>query len=204
MDYAFGLFDLSFWGYALYTLVVAQITIAGVTLYLHRDQAHRGVDLHPAVRHFFRFWLWLTTGISTKEWVAVHRKHHAHCETPDDPHSPQIYGLKKVLFEGAELYKAEGARPGTQEHFGRGTPDDWIERNLYRRANFTIGIGLMLLINLALFGVVGLTIFAIQMVTIPFTAAGIINGVGHHSGYRNYECNDAARNIVPWGFPAGR
>ncbi|MEL7447787.1 MAG: fatty acid desaturase [Pseudomonadota bacterium] len=203
MDYAFGLFRLDFWGYALYTLIVAQITIAGVTLYLHRDQAHRGLDLHPVVRHFFRFWLWMTTGISTKEWVAVHRKHHAHCETEEDPHSPQIHGLKKVLLEGAELYKDAGAEPGMQDTFGRGTPDDWIENNLYRRGNHFLGIALMLLINVVLFGVVGITIFAIQMMTIPFCAAGIINGVGHHTGYRNYECSDAARNIVPWGVFLG-
>ncbi|MEM9057261.1 MAG: fatty acid desaturase, partial [Pseudomonadota bacterium] len=203
MDYAFGLFQPGFWGYALYTFIVAQITIAAVTLYLHRDQAHRGLELHGALRHFFRFWLWLTTGIATREWVAVHRKHHAHCETEDDPHSPQVYGLKKVLLEGAELYKEAGAEPGMQDKFGRGTPDDWIERNVYARGNYYLGIMLMLVIDVMLFGVVGLTVFALQMMVIPFSAAGIINGVGHHSGYRNFECTDAARNIVPWGVLLG-
>jgi stearoyl-CoA desaturase (delta-9 desaturase) len=202
MEYLYGVLGLGFWGYALATFFMVQLTIAGVTLYLHRDQTHRGVDLHPAVRHFFRFWLWLTTGQGTCEWVAVHRKHHARCETADDPHSPQIVGLRKVLFQGAELYRAESHRPETLEKYGRGTPDDWLERNVYRRFSYT-GVGSMLLIDLVLFGIPGITIWAVQMASIPFFAAGIINGVGHHTGYRNFECEDASRNIVPWAFLLG-
>lgn len=202
MDYLSGLFQPGIAGYILITLIMVQLTIAAVTLYLHRDQAHRGLDLHPAVRHFFRLWLWLTTGISTRQWVAVHRKHHARCETEDDPHSPKIYGLRKVVMEGAELYKVEAADPQTIEQFGRGTPDDWLENKLYVRHSF-LGIGTMMVANLVLFGPIGLTIWAIQMAAIPFFAAGIINGVGHHTGYRNFECDDAATNIVPWGMFLG-
>ena len=202
MEYLYGVLGLDFWGYVLATFLMVQLTIAGVTLYLHRDQTHRGVDLHPAVRHFFRLWLWLTTGQGTCEWVAVHRKHHARCETADDPHSPQIVGLRKVLFQGAELYRAETARPETLEKYGRGTPDDWLERNVYRRFSYT-GVVLLAILDLVLFGVPAITIFAIQMMSIPFLAAGIINGVGHHTGYRNFECEDASRNVVPWGIFLG-
>ena len=202
MEYLNGLLDLPWWGLVLITLVFMQATIAAVTLYLHRDQAHRGLDLHPALRHAARFWLWLTTGINTREWVAIHRKHHAKCETEGDPHSPQIYGLRKVVLEGAELYREEAANAETLEHYGRGAPDDWLERNLYQRFSY-VGIYSMLAINVLLFGPIGITIFAIQMVTIPFCAAGIINGVGHHTGYRNFECDDAATNIVPWGVLLG-
>jgi stearoyl-CoA desaturase (delta-9 desaturase) len=202
MEYFYGVLNLGLWGYVLATFLMVQLTIAGVTLYLHRDQTHRGVDLHPAIRHFFRLWLWLTTGQGTREWVAVHRKHHARCETPDDPHSPQIFGLRKVLFEGAELYRAETANAETIEKYGRGTPDDWLERNVYRRFSYT-GVGSMLVIDLILFGVPGITIWAIQMASIPFFAAGIINGVGHHTGYRNFECEDASRNVLPWGLLLG-
>jgi stearoyl-CoA desaturase (Delta-9 desaturase) len=202
MDYIYGLLDLSFWGYVLAAFIMVQITMMAVTLYLHRDQAHRAINLHPILRHFFRFWIWCTSGMLTREWVSIHRKHHAFCETVDDPHSPQIYGLKKVLLEGAELYRAETENAETLEKFGRGTPDDWLERNIYLRFPFG-GIVLMLVSNLLLFGIPGITIFAVQMMSMPVFAAGIINGIGHHSGYRNFECDDAATNIVPWGLLIG-
>jgi stearoyl-CoA desaturase (Delta-9 desaturase) len=202
MEYLYGLLNLSFWGYCLATVIMVQVTMMAVTLYLHRDQAHRALDLHPALRHFFRFWIWCTSGMLTKEWVAVHRKHHAYCETPDDPHSPQIYGLKKVLLEGAELYRVEKDNKETLEKFGRGAPDDWIERNVYLRYPWG-GIGLMVFADLLLFGVPGITIIAIQMISMPLFAAGVINGLGHHSGYRNFECDDAATNLLPWGFLVG-
>jgi stearoyl-CoA desaturase (delta-9 desaturase) len=197
-----GIFDLPWWGYVLYTLAVTHVTIAAVTIFLHRHQAHRALDLHPVVSHFFRFWLWLTTGMLTKEWAAIHRKHHARCETPDDPHSPQTRGIRKVLFEGAELYRAEAKNQETLEKYGHGTPDDWIERNLYT-PHSAMGIVLMLVINFALFGPIGITIWAVQMAWIPITAAGIINGVGHYWGYRNFACEDASTNIVPWGIIIG-
>jgi stearoyl-CoA desaturase (delta-9 desaturase) len=202
MQYLHGVLGLGLWGDVIATFLMVQLTIAGVTLYLHRDQTHRGVDLHPVVRHFFRLWLWLTTGQGTCEWVAVHRKHHARCETPDDPHSPQIFGLRKVLFEGAELYRAETRKPETLEKYGRGTPDDWLERNVYRRFSFT-GVGTMLVLDVIFFGLPGISMWGIQMMSIPFLAAGIINGVGHHTGYRNFECEDASRNIVPWAVLLG-
>jgi len=202
MDYLYGLLDLSLWGYVLAAFIMVQITMMAVTLYLHRDQAHRAINLHPVLRHFFRFWIWCTSGMLTREWVSIHRKHHAFCETADDPHSPQIYGLRKVLLEGAELYREETENAETLEKFGRGTPDDWLERNIYLRFPFG-GIILMLFSNLLFFGVPGITIFAIQMMSMPVFAAGIINGVGHHSGYRNFECDDAATNIVPWGILIG-
>ncbi|MBI3774446.1 MAG: transposase, partial [Gammaproteobacteria bacterium] len=171
-------------------------------IYLHRHQAHRALDLHPLVSHFFRFWLWLTTGMRTIDWVAVHRKHHAECETVDDPHSPQILGIKKVLTQGAELYQTEAANPKTLEQFGKGTPTDWIERNLYLRFSY-LGIVVMLLVNVTLFGALGLTVWAVQMMWIPVWAAGVINGIGHWRGYRNYECADASRNISPIGLLIG-
>ncbi len=198
----YGLLDLSFWGYVVATLVMTQITIATVTIFLHRHQAHRAIDLHPAVSHFFRFWLWLATGMVTREWVAVHRKHHARCETPEDPHSPQIEGIQKVLWEGAELYKAESARSETLERYSHGTPNDWMERHVYGRYH-NRGILLMFLIDLLLFGLPGITIWAVQMAWIPFFAAGVINGIGHYWGYRNYETPDASTNIVPWAFIIG-
>ena len=202
MKYFYGLLDLDLGGYVIAALIMVQITMMAVTLYLHRDQAHRAINLHPVLRHFFRFWIWCSSGMLTREWVAVHRKHHAFCETPDDPHSPQIYGLRKVLLEGAELYRAEKDKPETLEKYGRGTPDDWIEREVYLRFPYG-GILLMLVADLLLFGVPGITIFGIQMIAMPVFAAGIINGVGHHSGYRNFECEDAATNIVPWGILIG-
>ena len=197
-----GVFDLPWWGYVAYTLVMTHITIAAVTIYLHRHQAHRALELHPVPSHFFRFWLWMTTGMTTKEWTAIHRKHHARVETVDDPHSPQIYGIRKLLMEGAELYKKEAGNRETLERFGHGTPDDWVERRLYSR--FTVlGISIMLVTNFVLFGFIGLTIWAVQMVWIPLLAAGIINGIGHYWGYRTFQPSDASRNIVPWGILIG-
>ena len=199
---AHGATHASVWQVVVYTLVVTHITIAGVTLYLHRSQAHRALDLHPIVSHFFRFWLWLSTGMVTKEWVAIHRKHHAKCETEDDPHSPQTRGIKKVLLEGAELYRAEAKNQETLSKYSHGVPNDWIERNLYTRYSWQ-GVGLMLLINVGLFGVLGLTVWAVQMLWIPIHAAGIINGLGHFWGYRNYEAPDASTNVSPWGLIIG-
>ncbi len=198
LDFLYGFLNLSFWGYALVTFVMVQFTFMGVTLYLHRDAAHRSLDLHPVLRHIFRFWLWMSSGIVTREWVAVHRKHHARCETPEDPHSPVIFGLKKVLLEGAELYQVVARNPEAQEKFGRGTPNDWMERNVYAKHR-NLGIVLMVVTDLVLFGIPGITMIAIQMLAIPVMAAGVINGLGHHTGYRNFECPDAATNIVPWG-----
>lgn len=197
-----GLIELPWWGYILITLVLTHITIVSVTVYLHRCQAHRALVLHPAISHFFRFWLWLTTGISTKEWVSVHRKHHAKVETVDDPHSPIIFGINKVLWEGIELYRAETAKPETLENYGHQTPDDWIERKLYSKFTF-LGIASLFLINFSLFGFLGISIWAIQMAWIPFFAAGVINGLGHWSGYRNFEPPDASTNIVPVGILIG-
>ena len=197
-----GLLDFSAWQIVVYTLVVTHITIAAVTIYLHRHQAHRALDLHPIPSHFFRFWLWLTTGQVTKEWASIHRKHHAKCDTEEDPHSPQTRGIRKVLFEGAELYRAESKVKETMDKYGHGTPDDWIERHVYTGRS-TLGVASLLVINVALFGVLGLTVWAIQMMWIPITAAGIINGLGHWWGYRNYDCNDAATNIFPWGILIG-
>ncbi len=197
-----GLLDLSIWEIIVAALVLTHITIASVTIFLHRHQAHRALDLHPIVSHFFRFWLWLTTGMRTIEWVAVHRKHHVKCETEEDPHSPQVLGIRKVLWQGAELYGAETDKPETLEKYGKGTPNDWIERNLYApRRNY--GLGLMFLIDILLFGAAGITVWAVQMIWIPFWAAGVINGIGHYWGYRNYECKDASRNIVPWAIIIG-
>lgn len=202
MKYLYGLLDLSLWGYVIATFVMIQVSMMAVTLYLHRDQAHRAIDLHPALRHFFRFWIWCTSGMLTKEWVAVHRKHHAFCETPDDPHSPQIHGIKKVLLEGAELYRDEKNNRATIEKYGRGAPDDWLERNIYLRTPFG-GIVLLFVACIVLFGAPGITVFAIQMMTMPVFAAGIINGLGHYAGYRNFECDDAATNLTPWAFLIG-
>ena len=199
---AHGLLAASWWQIVLYALVTTHVTIVSVTLYLHRHQAHRSLDLHPVPAHFFRFWLWLGTGQVTKEWVGVHCKHHAKCETAEDPHSPQAHGIKTVLFTGAELYRAETKNQETLAKYGRGTPDDWIERNLYTRYSWQ-GVGLMLIINLALFGAAGLSVWAVQMAWIPITAAGIINGIGHYWGYRNFEAPDASTNVSPWGIIIG-
>ena len=197
-----GIWDVPWWGYVIYALVVTHITIAAVTVFLHRCQAHRALDLHPIVSHFFRFWLWLTTGMVTKNWTAIHRKHHARCETAEDPHSPQIEGINKVLWEGAELYRREAKNAETIEKYGRGTPDDWLEHHVYTKHD-RIGIGSMLVINFVLFGFVGISIWAIQMAWIPFFAAGIINGVGHYWGYRTFQPEDASTNVVPWGIVIG-
>jgi stearoyl-CoA desaturase (delta-9 desaturase) len=197
-----GLIDLPWWGYVLATLALTHVTIASVTIYLHRHQAHRALDLHPVASHFFRFWLWLSTGIVTKEWAAIHRKHHAKCETEEDPHSPVILGIKKVLTQGYELYRKEAQNQETLDKYGHGTPDDWLEKNLYSNHS-KIGILLMLFADLLLFGPIGLTIWAVQMAWIPVNAAGIINGAGHFWGYRNYACADASTNIVPWGIFIG-
>ena len=197
-----GLIGLSGWEVVLYTLVVTHITIASVTIYLHRHQAHRALDLHAIPSHFFRFWLWLTTAQVTKEWAAIHRKHHAKCDTEEDPHSPVTRGIKKVLLEGAELYRIESKNKETLAKYGHGTPDDWIERKLYTPHSLW-GVVALLFINFTLFGVIGITIWAIQMLWIPVTAAGIINGLGHYWGYRNYDCADAATNIFPFGILIG-
>jgi stearoyl-CoA desaturase (delta-9 desaturase) len=197
-----GLIDLSFWGYFWVTLGLTHVTIASVTIFLHRHQAHRALSLHPAVSHFFRLWLWLTTGMVTQEWAAIHRKHHAKCEGQDDPHSPQVEGIGRVLFGGAFLYRREAMNRETIEAYGHGAPDDWLERNLYSRHRFA-GIFVMLGIDLLLFGAAGAIIWIVQMVWIPFWAAGVINGIGHYWGYRNFETQDASRNIVPWGILIG-
>lgn len=197
-----GILDLPWWGYVLAALALTHITIGSVTIYLHRHQAHRALDLHPLASHFFRFWLWFSTGIVTKEWAAIHRKHHAKCETEEDPHSPITLGIKKVLLQGYELYRKEAQNSETLLKYGHGTPDDWLEKNLYRKHS-KLGIILMLVLDLLLFGPIGLTIWAVQMAWIPVNAAGIINGAGHFWGYRNYACADASTNIVPWGIFIG-
>jgi stearoyl-CoA desaturase (delta-9 desaturase) len=198
----YGILDITPWQAVLAALILTHITIISVTVFLHRSQAHRALDLNHWVSHFFRLWLWLTTGMVTKEWVGIHRKHHAKCETADDPHSPQVLGLGKVMAEGAELYRTASRDQASIEHYGRGTPDDWVERHVYSRFTWQ-GLGLMLIIDVLLFGVYGITIWAVQMVWIPFWAAGVINGVGHCYGYRNYESADASTNILPWGIIVG-
>jgi stearoyl-CoA desaturase (delta-9 desaturase) len=197
-----GLIGASWWQVLLFALVVTHITIASVTIFLHRAQAHRALELHAIPSHFFRLWLWLTTGMVTKEWVAIHRKHHAKCETEDDPHSPQTRGIKAVLLTGSEMYRAEAKNQETLAKFGHNTPNDWLERNLYTRYSWQ-GVGVMLLIDLMLFGAIGAAVWALQMAWIPITAAGIINGIGHWWGYRNFEAADASTNISPWGIIIG-
>jgi stearoyl-CoA desaturase (delta-9 desaturase) len=199
---AHGLWDLAWWQIVLFTLAMTHVTIASVTIFLHRCQAHRALDLHPIAAHFFRFWLWMTTGQVTKEWAAIHRKHHAKCEQQGDPHSPHVFGIKTVFWQGAELYRAEAKNKETMERFGHGTPNDWIERNLYTRYSWQ-GVGLMMIIDLTLFGAAGLAVWAVQMMWIPVTAAGIINGIGHYWGYRNFEAPDASTNVSPWGIIIG-
>ena len=194
--------DAAWWQIVLFTLITTHVTIASVTIFLHRAQAHRALDLHPIAGHVFRFWLWLSTGMVTKEWVAIHRKHHAKCETTDDPHSPVTRGIRTVLLKGSELYRAEAKNPETLAKFGHNTPDDWLERNLYSRHE-TLGVSLLLAADLLLFGAIGATVWAVQMLWIPVTAAGIINGLGHWWGYRNFEAPDASTNIVPWGVIIG-
>ena len=202
LDYlAHGVTDASAWTIVIYTLVVTQLTIMTVTIWLHRHSAHRALELHPVLKHFFRFWLWLTTGMQTKEWTAVHRKHHIKCETEEDPHSPVVNGLGEIFWKGVEYYKAS-ITPETLEKYGRGTPDDWLEKNVYVRHS-SMGITIMALTNIVLFGPIGLTVFAIQMLWIPIFAAGVVNGIGHWWGYRNFECPDAATNIIPIAFWVG-
>lgn len=199
---AHGLTHASGWSVFIFTMVVTHITIVSVTIFLHRCQAHRALDLHAIPSHFFRFWLWLTTGQVTKEWASIHRKHHAKCETEEDPHSPVTRGIKKVFWQGAELYRAESKNKETMVKYGHGTPDDWIEKNLYTRFSWQ-GVALLLIIDFSLFGFIGLTVWAVQMMWIPVNAAGIINGIGHYWGYRNYDCADASTNIVPIGIFIG-
>jgi len=196
---AYGFLHLAWWQIVLFTLAVTHVTMISVTVFLHRHQAHRSLDLHPIASHFFRFWLWLTTGQVTKEWAAIHRKHHAKCEQAEDPHSPHVHGIKTVLLQGAELYRAESKNKETMQRYGHGTPNDWLERNLYTRFSWQ-GVGLMLIIDLALFGAAGLAVWAVQMAWTPIMAAGIINGAAHYWGYRNFEAPDASTNISPWGI----
>lgn len=198
----FGFLNLSFWGYVVAVFVLTQITIASVTIYLHRNQTHRALTLHPLISHFFRFWLWLTTGMVTADWVAIHRKHHATTDVEGDPHSPVVLGIKKVFWQGAELYRSARKDRDMVAKYSHGTPNDWIERHIYSQHSAK-GIILMLVLDLFFFGAPGLTVWAIQMMWIPVFAAGVINGIGHHWGYRNFECPDAATNIIPWGFWIG-
>jgi len=202
LDFLYGFVRLSLWGYVLVTFLLVQVTMMAVTLYLHRDAAHRAVDLHPVLRHIFRFWIWSSSGMITGEWVAVHRKHHAFSDVPGDPHSPVLLGLKKILLEGAEVYRASARDPEIVAKYGRGTPDDWLERNLYARYR-NLGIILLVVTDLVLFGVPGIIILSVQLVAMPLFAAGVINGLGHAVGYRNFECDNASRNLVPWAFVTG-
>ena len=197
-----GLLDFAWWQVLLLGLLLTHVTIVSVTLYLHRLSAHRALDLHPAVQHFFRAWLWLTTGMTTLQWTAIHRKHHAKCEQAEDPHSPQVYGLRKVLWQGAELYRAEARNADTMSRYGHGTPKDWVERHVYSRFPI-LGVSIMLVVDVLLFGALGAALWAMQMVWIPFWAAGVVNGAGHFWGYRNFEAQDASTNLVPWGILIG-
>ena len=198
-----GLIDLPWWGYIVVTLALTHVTIASVTIFLHRHQAHRALELHPLPALFFRTWLWLTTGMVTKEWAAIHRKHHAKCETPEDPHSPQIVGINKVLWTGVFLYVKEARNKDTLQRYGHGTPDDWFERHIFSAAP-KLGIVITLIVDSIVFGVwPGVLIWGVQMVWIPFWAAGVINGLGHFWGYRNYNCADASTNLIPWGILIG-
>ena len=198
MEWMFGVVGLSVWVPIIFTIVSTQLTFLAITVYLHRHSAHRALELHPALKHVCRFWLWFSTGMSTREWTAVHRKHHAFTETEQDPHSPVIHGLSEIVFKGVKYYR-EGITPETLRVFGKGTPDDWLERNVYQVREF-LGIGTLAAIDLLLFGVVGILVWVVQMLWVPFWAAGVINGVGHAWGYRNFECPDHAKNIIPWGF----
>ena len=199
---ASGLLQSGWVGLFVYFLVVTQLTIFSVTLYLHRSQAHRGVDFHPVLAHFFRFWTWLTTSMITREWAAIHRKHHAKCETEDDPHSPMHKGIGNVLWKGGDMYREARLDRASIEQYGKGCPDDWIERHLYT-PHATMGPVAMLLVNFVLFGAWGVAIWAVQMAWIPFWAAGVINGLGHWWGYRNFETTDTATNLTPWGVWIG-
>ena len=198
-----GVFDLHWWQLVLVALGLTHVTIVGVTVFLHRCQTHRALDLHPLPSHFFRFWLWMTTGMATREWVAIHRKHHAKCETPDDPHSPQVLGINRVLWGGVFLYVKESHKPATMERYGYGTPDDWLERHLYSKY-VLLGLTLTGVIDVILFGIIpGVLILVTQIAWIPFWAAGVINGVGHFFGYRSWPVADASTNMFPWGILIG-
>ncbi|MEL1265822.1 DesA family fatty acid desaturase [Pseudoxanthomonas putridarboris] len=197
-----GLLGLGWAGLLVTLLVFTQLTIFSVTLYLHRSQAHRGVDFHPVLNHFFRFWTWLTTSMITKEWVAIHRKHHAKVETEEDPHSPRTKGIGNVFWRGVELYREARWQRADIEQYGKGAPDDWIERHLYA-PHATLGPTAMLLVNFALFGIPGIALWAVQMAWIPFWAAGVVNGLGHWWGYRNFESADTSTNLTPWGVWIG-
>ena len=198
----YGLLPLPAWGYFLVTFLTIQVMFLGVTLYLHRDQSHGGLILHPLLRHVFRFWLWFSSGVITREWVAVHRCHHAHADQPGDPHSPLIFGLPRVVFEGAELYRAAAREPQLLERYGRGTPEDWLERRLYSARPYA-GIALFTLAHLALFGVAGIIMIAVHLAAMPFFAAGVINGLAHAVGYRSFEMPSTATNLLPWGLLLG-
>ena len=197
-----GLTLASYGEVAVVLLVLCQLTMMSSTLYLHRSATHRGVDFHPAITHWFRFWSWLSTGMVTKEWVAIHRKHHAKCETEEDPHSPRVKGLSNVLWRGVDMYRESALDKNMLDQYGKGTPDDWIERNLYSKYPI-LGVSILLILDVLLFGAPGLTIWALHMCWMPFHGAGIINGIGHWWGYRNFDTSDAATNITPWGFWIG-
>jgi stearoyl-CoA desaturase (delta-9 desaturase) len=203
LEFMYGLcHHMSIWSYVVVGFLMVQVTMMAVTLYLHRDAAHRGVDLHPVLRHFFRFWIWATSGMITAEWVAVHRKHHAFSDVDGDPHSPVMMGLRKILLQGAEVYRDSARDPEIVAKYGRGTPDDWLERNVYARHR-NLGIVMLVLADLVIFGVPGIVLIAVQLVSMPLMAAGVINGLGHAVGYRNFECDNAARNLMPWGLITG-
>ena len=200
--YPYGLFELPFWGYVAVTFGTIQLMFLGVTLYLHRDQSHGGLTLHPVLRHVFRFWLWFSSGVVTREWVAVHRRHHAYADKVGDPHSPVIFGLRRVVLEGYELYRAATEDPRILRHYGKGTPEDWIERHLYSRVpNF--GIVLFILTWLLLFGIPAIVMIAVHLIAQPFFAGGVVNGLGHAVGYRSFEMPSTATNLVPWGVILG-
>ena len=200
--FKFGLSGWSWWGLTAFLFLVTHITIVGVTVFLHRCQSHKALKLNPVVSHFFRLWLWLTTGMVTREWVAIHRKHHAKCETKNDPHSPKIKGITEVLWRGTELYRVSSRDPELIQKYGHGTPNDWLEKNLYSRFSWQ-GVAVMFIIDFMLFGVIGIGIWAIQMMWIPFFAAGVINGIGHYIGYRSFKTPDESRNIFPLGILIG-
>lgn len=201
-NYIYGLLNLDFWQYVALSVISFMISMMSITLYLHRDQAHRSIDLHPILKHFFRLWLWVNSGAMTDEWVAVHRKHHAMCEREGDPHSPVVFGIRKVLLEGAELYQAEAANPETVAKYSRGTPQDWMERNVYKRKR-NGGIWLLIIGSVLLLGAPGIIFLGLQLISMPLMAAGVINGLGHHWGYRNFECDDASTNLTPFAFVIG-
>jgi len=198
----YGLLQLPWWGYVLITFATIQSMFLGVTLYLHRDQSHGGLILHPALRHVFRFWLWFSSGAVTREWVAVHRRHHAHADTAQDPHSPRVFGLRRVVFEGYELYRDAAHDPATLDHYGRGTPDDWLERRLYSAYPY-LGIVLFVVAHLLVFGVPGIIMIAVHLSAQPFFAGGVINGLAHAVGYRSFEMPSTATNLLPWALLLG-